>query len=172
MKQKHSRSRKRAVLTCIIVVLLIAFGAIGINAIDHAKYTSAKYYAGFVAENESKLIELADKTLLAADLAKTPEEILNDPLMDRSKFCYVQSVNECVVFIIDYQYAPSGGRIGVIYVPDGVYEPTVRTPENWHPVETGDENTLRWEGGMGGRGWIDVTRISDNFFFEKASIPT
>ena len=76
-------------LTCIVVMLLITFGTIGINAIDHARYSSAKYYASFVSKNESKLIELAEKTLLAGDSAKTPEEILNDPLIKSSTFCYV-----------------------------------------------------------------------------------
>lgn len=37
---------------------------------------------------------------------------------------------------------------------------------------TGEENNLRWEGGMGGKGWIDVARLSDRFFLEKAFIPT
>lgn len=172
MKKKYPLTEGRAILLFTAVLLLIALCAIGIHAIDHARYTSPEYYARYVAANEVELIDLAEKALLCKDAAKTPPEIIHSPLIEKSKFTWVQAENDYVVFIVDFRYAPAEGRIGLIYQPDGVYEPTVRTPENWHPVETGDENTLRWEGGMGGRGWIDVTRISDNFFLEKASIPT
>lgn len=172
MKATSKLTERRGVLLCVGLLLLIAAAAIVLNAIDHARYTSPEYYAAYVAENEAELIALAEEALLHKDAAKTPPEIIASPLIEKSKFIHVQAEDDYVVFIIDFDYAPVGGRIGLIYRPDGEYEPTVPNPEDWRPVETGDENILRWEGGMADKGWIDVTRLSDCFFLEKAFIPT
>lgn len=164
-------STRRVILLCTASLLLICAAPVGFEWVDHAKYSSPDYYTEYVAQNEPELIALAEETLLLGNPIKTPESILNAPVLDKGKITGIQMQDDSVVFIIDFHYAPMEGRIGLIYSPDGEYDFTLN-PSDWHTVPSSTADTLRWEGGMGGRGWVEVTRLSDCFFFEKAAIPT
>lgn len=167
---KKSTSRK-AIFICIAILLLITAAPIIFVLIDHAIYSSSDYYAKYVVRNESILTALAEEALLCGVSAQTPESIANTPILKKGKIVHIQTLNDSIVFIIDFQYAPMEGRIGVIYDPDGEYDFDLDLSD-WQPVQTGNADILRWEGGMGGRGWVEVTRLSDCFFFERAAIPT
>ena len=169
--QNEKLSTHRVILLCTALLLLFCAASVGFEWVDHAKYSSPDYYIEYVAQNEPELIALAEELLLPDDPVKAPESIVNSPILDKGKITWVQTQGGSVVFLIDFHYAPMEGRIGLIYSPDGEYDFTLN-PSDWHTVPGSTADTLRWEGGMGGRGWVEVTRLSDCFFFEKAAIPT
>ena len=58
------------------------------------------------------------------------------------------------------------------YCPDGEFVPTLVTeyPGEWQQTQSGE--TARWEGGMMGKGYFNVRKLTDCFFQVEYYLPT
>lgn len=125
-------------------------------------------YAAFVRTNAVSLTDIAN----AALAGHSDPSILQRLLLTRAKVEYIWPKEDRVILALDSAYAPMEGHLHLIYLPDGEYAFHFNSPE-WHFVETADEHILRWEGSyMGGRGWVNVTQLSEYFYLEEAYLPT
>ena len=162
--KKFSAVVRTAVIFAIFIVLLLAVSVYLLLP----KTLNVQRYAAFVNRNVPALTEIANHSL-TGDLSMN---IFERILLSRGKIDHVWQQEDRIIFSIDSHYAPAEGQIQLIYFPDGEYAFPFDDPE-WYPVETGDENALRWEGGYaGGNGSVNVTRLTDGFYLEYAYLPT
>jgi len=159
-----SSAIKTILALAIFMILLLALSLY----ILLPKTLDPKDYASFVNKNASALAEIA-KASHAEDFSPSDSE---RRLLSRGKIDYVWPQENRIIFSIDLDYAPMEGYIYLIYQPESEYVFPFNDLE-WYPVKTEDSSVLRWEGGYaGGNGYVNVTRLSDCFFLEKAYLPT
>ena len=163
---KRGLSPGRAYLLCAGIGLLLIVATVAI-----ALYKpSEDYLTSIASKHEALLVEIAETAL------RTGEKPELSPgakwTLRKYRIDYVWPNESRVVFSYDSSLGPMEGYLYLVYQPDGEYAFPFDAPE-WFAVETGDENSLRWEGGyMGRRGWVDVTRLTDCFYLEEAYLPT
>lgn len=160
----------RAILKTVLIfaVFMIALLAVSIYLIlPKDKSIDPKKYASYVNKNLTKLTETAEDAMTSGSTSRTtwPGYLANGHIH------YIWPAEDRVIFSLYDDYAPVEGQIHLVYFPDGEYVFPFDGPE-WYSVDTDDENVLRWEGGYAGRGWVDVTRMSDCFYLEEAYLPT
>lgn len=162
------KSVRAIILTVLIfAVFMVALLAVSVYQIL-PKTINPEKYAAYVNENLSGLTEIAEVSMTD----KSSLSIAQRLLLGKGKIDHVWPKEDRVIFALDNNYAPMEGETRLIYFPDGEYEFSYGDYP-LQPVETGDENVLRWEGGDASyRGWINVTRMSDCFFLEEACLPT
>lgn len=158
----------KACLVCMGIGLLIIVLCVCITLYR----PSDDFLTSIVTKHEDMLAEIAEAALNTGEKPDLSQIEGAKRTLAKYGIDSVFPDGDRVIFAYDFEYAPLEGHLYLVYQPNGEHELSVYSPEDWHAVETGDENTLRWEGGMGGRGWIDVARLSDRFFFEKAYLPT
>ncbi len=151
---------KTVVIFSIFMILLLALSVYLLLP----KTLDAQRYASFVNKNSTKLAEIAEASRAEGFSPTTSERIL----LSRGKIDHVWSQENRVIFSIDHVYAPIEGYVYLVYQPIGGYIFPFDDPE-WHPVDTGEESVLRWEGG---NGYVNVTCLTDGFYLEYAYLPT
>lgn len=162
--KKLSAILKAVILFAIFMIVLLALSVYLLlpNTLN------VQRYASFVNKNASALTEIAEASLAE----KFAPGIAEHFLLFRGKIDHVWRQENRIVFSIDSSYAPPEGHVYLIYQPGGDYVFPFDDPE-WHPVDAGEENILRWEGGYaGGNGYVNVTCLTDCFYLEYAYLPT
>lgn len=165
--KKFRMTEKRAVLITIAAGLMMIAPILIYNALTHARYSSADFYADYVRKYEAELTESARQVLAHGSAP--------DPLpscLDKGNIFSILAEDGRVSFAIDFAYAPLEGHLYLCYYPGGDYVFPYDNPE-WIAVTTDEKNRLRWERDMLGRvSWVEATRLSDVFFLERAFLPT
>lgn len=166
MKKYLRLTEGKAVLLFAIGLLLIV---VWIVQLGHP-FPTAESLSAYVHKHEAFLTRTAEDAL--SDKTEAPSSLLARWILYRGNIDHIWPQDDRVIFSTDASNAPIEGHLQLVYLPDGRYTFPFDEPE-WHSVETDDENVLRWEGGyMGGRGWVNVTRLSEYFFLEEAYLPT
>ena len=124
------------------------------------------------AEDFIRLLERRGNTMLRIAenaLAEQTPDFTEEILLKR---CGIESirVDGSAVFFSLKATMIEGHRC-LVYAPDGYTPACLGWYDNWIPVET-VAAFLRWEGGMMGRGYVNLHILANDFYLEEAYLPT
>lgn len=164
MKKMNPAAKSMIGLLSCIVLLVGIWSVIGYIAFP--KPSTAQRLTGFVTENESVLIQVAENAMdeTVNPGITTTVEVMK--ILGKEHIASVAAYQQGAAFHIESDETPSGGYLRILYLPDGQYAFRTDSPGEWKTAALKEKNVLRWEHASGS--YVNVTRLTDRFFLEEA----
>lgn len=166
MKKMNPAAKSMIGLLSCIVLLVGIWSVIGY--IVFPKPSTSERLTGFVTDNESVLIQVAENAMdeTVNPGITTSVEVMK--ILGKEHISSVTAYEQGAAFNIESGETPAGGYLRILYLPDGQYAFHTDSPEEWKAAAPKEKNMLRWEHASGS--YVNVTRLSDCFFLEEAEI--
>ena len=163
MKKMNPAAKSMIGLLASIVLLVGMWSVIGYIAFP--KPSVPQRLTGFVAENESVLVQVAENAMdeTVNPGITTSVEVMK--ILGEEHIASVTAYEQGAAFNIESDETPAGGCLRILYLPDGQYAFRTDSPEEWKSAALKEANALRWENASGG--YVNVTRLTDRFFLEE-----
>ena len=125
---------------------------------------SAEDFTRLLERRGYTMLRIAEKALVEQTPGLTEEILL--------KRCGIESIRvDGGAVLFSLKSAMIEGHRCLVYAPDSYTPACLSWYDNWIPTET-DAAFLRWEGGMMGRGYVNLHTLGNGFYLEEAYLPS
>ena len=165
--KKNPAVKSMLQMALYLVLLIGVWLAIGLITYPDAG-KEKDVYADYVAQNEGVLVQLAEN---AIDPTKYPGI---EAAAEVQSILAEQEISGVVADEYGATFVLPSAQLeisrAIVYRPDGVYTlPSELT--GWTQMES-DTASLRWQGGLAGKGYVLARPLSEHFFYQEIYNPT